>query len=78
MKLLILGGAAGLRGLRWLLEGGELSTPRGRLLDFDEDDLSTTSAEPVITRFVGGVEVMGRVLVRSVTIIIMMIDVCLL
>ena len=65
VKLLIIGGVEGSSGLsRWLL--GEFSTLRGRLLDLDVvDGLSGSSAEPVMTRLDGSVEVTGSVMARS-------------
>jgi hypothetical protein len=52
---------------RWLL--GELSTPRGRLLDLDDVgglSVSAPSAEPVNTCRVDRVAAAGRVMARSV------------
>ena len=66
VKLRIMGGVEGLKGLRrWLLGDPVLSPERGRLVDLWVEP-SITSAEPVMTRLVGGVERTGRVLVISV------------
>ena len=67
MKLLTIGGVDGSMGLcRWLL--GELSTPRGRLLDLEDVgwlSVSVPSAEPVNTRREDGIALGGRVIARS-------------
>ena len=60
-----MGGVEGSRGFRrWLLGDPELSPERGRLEDLGPE-VSITSAEPVMTRLVGGVERTGSVLVIS-------------
>ena len=72
VKLLIMGGVDGSSGLcrdcrvsrRWLF--GDVSTPRGRLLDLAEEELSATSSEPVIGRLLVRVAAAGRVIARSV------------
>lgn len=65
VKLLIMGGVEGLRGLRrWLL--GELSTARGRLLDLDPELLSVV---PTTVRLEVRVALAGRVMARSVMMV---------
>ena len=68
-----MGGVDGSSGLcrvsrRWLF--GDVSTPRGRLLDLAEEELSATSSEPVMGRLFVRVAAAGRVIARSVYFLI--------